>query len=304
VAVLAVVGVAVGWWLAGRVLLPLKRITGTARHLSSANLDERIGLDGPADELKRLADTFDEMLDRLERSFEGQRRFIANVSHELRTPLAVQRTALELGLLEPTAADVARVRSELLAANRRTERLIDGLLTLARSDCGPLDRQPVALDEIVRQAADQNAPAARAAGVRVELALEPATVNGEASLLLQLAANLIQNGVRHNHRGGCVRAEVSPAAGLRVTNTGPVVPEERLGQLFEPFARLGPARTGSDDEGAGLGLSIVWSICHVHEVPLRAVCQPGGGLDIRVPFRAVLPADPPALSAPATRQAS
>lgn len=281
-AALALVGILVGWWLAGRVLRPLHRITATARRLSSRNLHERIGLPGPADELKELADTFDDMLARLERAFDSQRTFIANVSHELRTPLAIQRTVIELGLSAPSAEDVARVRGELLAANHRTERLVAGLLSLARSDCGLERTEAVPLDSLAAEAAEASEQSADAAAMRIEVDTQPTTVLGDRVLLTQLVTNLVQNAVRHNHPGGYVRIEVSPDVGLRVLNSGPVVPEERVPDLFEPFSRLAPARTGAD--GIGLGLSIVRSICRVHGTAAQVTCRRGGGLDVRVPF--------------------
>jgi signal transduction histidine kinase len=285
IAALALVGVLVGWWLAGRVLRPLRRITATARRLSSRNLHERIALPGPADELRELADTFDGMLARLERAFDSQRKFIANVSHELRTPLAVQRTVLELGLSSPDAEDVARVRDELLEANHRTEHLIGGLLSLARSDCGLERAEPVPLDALAREVADSFRQSAAAAGVRIELDTQPTTVTGDRVLLTQLVTNLVQNAVRHNHRDGDVRVIVSPDAGLRVCNTGPVVPEERVDGLFEPFVRLASPRAGADgSDGAGLGLSIVRAICRAHGTSVSASARPGGGLDIRIPL--------------------
>lgn len=282
VAALAVIGILVGWWLAGRVIRPLHRITAAAHRLSSRNLNERIALTGPADELKELADTFDDMLARLERAFDSQRKFIANVSHELRTPLAVQRTIIELGLSSPSAEQVARVKAELLAANHRSERLINGLLSLARSDCGLERMDPVPLDVLAAEAAESCQQSAAAAGVRIELDSQPTTVLGDRVLLTQMVTNLVQNAVRHNHADGYVRVEVAPKAGLRVLNTGPVVPEDRVAELFEPFVRLAPPRTAGD--GVGLGLSIVRAICLAHGTSVHVSCRRDGGLDVQVPL--------------------
>jgi signal transduction histidine kinase len=282
IATLGVVGILVGWWLAGRVLRPLHRITATARRLSSRNLDERIALSGPDDELKELADTFDGMLARLERAFDDQRRFIANVSHELRTPLAVQRTIIELGLSSPATGDVARAKAELLEANRRTERLINGLLSLARSDCGLEHADLVRLDLLVTEVVDSFRQGAAAADVQIELDTRPATVVGDRVLLTHLMTNLVQNAVRYNQPGGYVRVEASADAGLRVSNTGPLIPEEKVDELFEPFVRLAPPRTGV--EGAGLGLSIVRAICRAHGTSATASARPSGGLDVRIPL--------------------
>jgi signal transduction histidine kinase len=279
IVVLAVIAVVAGWWFAGRVLRPLHRITATARRLSLANLDERIALGGPADELKELADTFDAMLERLERAVDGQRRFIANASHELRTPLAIQRAAIEIGLADPSPQQVERMREELLRANRRTERLIDGLLVLAQGERGLDAREPVRLDELVGEVVDQHRGAAAEKGVTIRQSLRPVTVSGDPILLSRLAANLVHNAIRHNRRGGHVRVTVSPESGLSVRNTGPTVPAERVPELFEPFRRLHATRTG---EGAGLGLSIVKSIARAHDAELSVRPNPGGGLDIAV----------------------
>jgi Signal transduction histidine kinase len=278
VVVLTAVSVAAGWWLAGRLLRPLHRITTTARRLSLSNLHERIALDGPQDEMKELADTFDAMLDRLERSVGSQRQFIANASHELRTPLAIQRAAIEIGLDDPSPERLAEVRRELLAVNRRTERLIEGLLTLAQGDRGLDSPEPVALDVLIRQARND----VPTDGVTVHLAAEPTTVLGDPVLLNRLFANLLHNAVRYNRPGGTVQVSLA-AHTLTVRNTGPEVPEERIDELFEPFRRLHTDRTGSVD-GAGLGLSIVASIARAHNATVDARPNPGGGLEVTVRF--------------------
>ena len=288
VVVLTIIAVLAGWWLAGRVLRPLHRITATARRLSLANLDERIDLTGPRDELKELADTFDAMLGRLERAVESQRRFIANASHELRTPLAIQRAAIQIGLADASPEQVARMRTELLEANRRSERLIDGLLTLAQGERGLDERLPVRLDEIAREVAESLRRTAREAGITIRLDTRPLTVAGDAVLLTQLVTNLLQNAVRYNHEGGEVYVGVSPEQGLTVRNTGPEVPAERVPELFEPFRRLHAPRTGPAD-GAGLGLSIVASIAHAHDATLAAHPNDGGGLDVMVRPPALTP---------------
>jgi len=286
VAVLAVVGLAVGYWLAGRVLRPVQHIAATARRLSGANLHERIQLEGPADEFTSLAATFDDMLDRLERSFADQRAFIANVSHELRNPLAAQRAAIQIGLARTTPESLTRVRTELLDANRRTETLIDGLLTLARSDSGLDHREPVELDVRARTAMDALRDFAAEAGVRIEVTTRPVVVNGDPVLLAQLVTNLVHNAVRYNHRGGRVEVTVTPEDGVRVANTGPVVPADRVAGLFQPFHRLDGSRLGTDG-GAGLGLSIVRSIARAHGSTVTATARPAGGLDVRVPLPVV-----------------
>ncbi|MDF5756200.1 ATP-binding protein [Spongiactinospora sp. TRM90649] len=281
IAVLTVVSVAVGWWLAGRVLRPIHTITATARRLSLSSLHQRISLDGPRDDLKELADTFDDMLDRLERSVESQRRFVANASHELRTPLAIQRAAIEIGLTAPSLERLPQVRRELLNATERSERLIEALLTLAQSEHGLDSREPVALDEVVRKAVRE----VRAGEIEVTADAEPVTVAGDPTLLARLVTNLLDNAVRYNRPDGQVAVGLSADGTLTVRNTGPAVPPDRVTELFEPFRRLHPARSRSNG-GAGLGLSIVAAIARAHdaEVTARPNAGVGGGLELTVRF--------------------
>ncbi|MEV4641084.1 ATP-binding protein [Actinoplanes sp. NPDC049548] len=284
VVVVAVLAFVVCWWLTGRLLRPLQRINGTARRLSLSNLHERIALTGPDDELKDLADTFDAMLDRLERGVEAQRRFAANVSHELRTPLAVQRTAVEVGLADPTPERLARVRRELLRTTERSERLIEGLLALAQGERGLQDPGPVDLAALTTRVVEQHRAAAERAGVRLDVTVGALTVTGDEVMLAQLVGNLVQNAVRYNEAGGSVAVTLSSAGGLSVRNTGPRVPPERVDELFEPFRRLHAERTGPA-EGAGLGLSIVVAIAGAHGGEVGAAANPDGGLTVTVTFR-------------------
>jgi signal transduction histidine kinase len=280
VVVIVVLAFAVSWLLTGRLLRPLHRITGTARRLSLSTLHERIALDGPQDELKQLADTFDAMLDRLEKAVDSQRRFVANASHELRTPLAVQRTAIEVGLADPSPRRLAEVRAEMLRNTLRSERLIEGLLVLAQGERGLDHRAPVDLEAVVGQVVEDNLPLAERARVAVSAGTRPVTVAGDEVLLTRMTANLVQNAIRHNHPGGDVEVELSPEA-LTVRNTGPAVPPERVEELFEPFRRLHADRTGSDG-GAGLGLSIVAAIVRAHGGTVRAAAGADGGLSVAV----------------------
>jgi signal transduction histidine kinase len=279
---LVVLALLLGWWTAGHVLRPVHAITTTARRLSWQNLHERIALAGPADEFTELADTFDSMLERLDNAFASQRRFIANASHELRTPLTVQRAAIQIGLTNnPSREKLAVLRGQLLDSNRRAERLIDGLLLLARSDQGLLHCERVALDEIAAEAVAEHEPTARAACVAVDLDLEPTSVYGDPVLLAQLVTNLVQNAIRHNRPGGKVQVHTSPIQGLTVRNTGPHVAAELLPELFEPFRRGLAART-SPVQGVGLGLSIVRSITDAHSGSITMDPNAGGGLKVRV----------------------
>jgi len=291
-AALAVLCFGLGWLIAGRALRPLKQITGAARRLSGETLHERIDLQGPEDELKELADTFDAMLERLDQAFAGQRRFVANASHELRTPLAVSRTVLEVAMGDPAASgDLRQVGRTLLVTNERSERLIDGLLALASSDNEPL-RVPVDLADVAAQTLEQVAAEAAERGVTVRSALAAAPVTGDGVLLERLALNLLQNGIRHNADGGWVEVVTAAAPGawseIVVANSGPVVPPYEVEALFEPFRRLQAERTASD-RGVGLGLSIVRAVARAHGGVVTAAPRDGGGLVVRVGLPVAVP---------------
>jgi signal transduction histidine kinase len=272
--------------MAGRVLSPLGRITRTARAVAGSDLSRRIELDGPDDELKELADTFDEMLERLQRAFTAQQRFVGNASHELRTPLAINRTLLEVHLSDPGAPmELQQLGKTLLATNERSEQLVEGLLLLARSDNEIVDRKPVDLAEAASQAIDQTRGEAQAKGVQLRASLEPAVVQGNGVLLERIALNLVQNAVRYNAaEDGWVEVVTSAEKGqalLLVANTGPLVPAYEVDNLFEPFRRLRTERTGSD-KGVGLGLSIARSVARAHGGVITAEPREGGGLVMRV----------------------
>ncbi|MEV7419466.1 ATP-binding protein [Streptomyces sp. NPDC089919] len=284
-AVFAVLSIALAWWMAGRVLRPVAVITETARRLSGANLHERIDLPGPPGELKRLADTFDGMLGRMEQLVSAQRRFAANAAHELRTPLAVQRAAAEIGLAgDPDPAKVARIRERLIGLAEESERMIEGLLLLAASEEGLEATEPVRLDRTAAAGLADAAEAAGARGVTVTAALGPLTVAGDPVLLEHLVGNLVGNAVRHNRDGGSLVVTTGPS-GLTVTNTGPVIAPEDVPRLLEPFRRRAP-RQGSPAEGVGLGLSIVAAIARAHGATLTAEANPapGGGLTVHLSF--------------------
>ncbi|KJY43823.1 histidine kinase [Streptomyces sp. NRRL B-1568] len=282
---LAVIAFAFGYAMAGRVLSPLGKITRTARRVAGTDLSRRIELGGPDDELKELSDTFDEMLDRLERAFTAQQRFVANASHELRTPLAINRTLLEVHLSDPGASpELQQLGKTLLATNERSEQLVEGLLLLARSDNEIVDRKPVDLAEVASQAIDQARTEAQAKGVELRGTRQPAVVQGNGVLLERIALNLVQNAVRYNAPDGWVEVTTETQPGqavLVVENTGPVVPAYELDNIFEPFRRLRTERTGSD-KGVGLGLSIVRSVARAHGGRITAVPREGGGLVMRV----------------------
>ncbi|MFF0788948.1 sensor histidine kinase [Streptomyces spiralis] len=283
---LAVIAFAFGYAMAGRVLSPLGRITRTARAVAGSDLSRRIELDGPDDELKELADTFDDMLERLQRAFTAQQRFVGNASHELRTPLAINRTLLEVHLSDPGApVELQQLGKTLLATNERSEQLVEGLLLLARSDNQIVERKPVDLAEVATQAIDQVHGEAQAKGVEIRGARKPAVVQGNGVLLERIALNLVQNAVRYNvAEEGWVEIDTDVHHGqavLVVTNTGPVVPAYEIDNLFEPFRRLRTERTGSD-KGVGLGLSIARSVARAHGGHISAQPREGGGLVMRV----------------------
>ncbi|MFD7442771.1 sensor histidine kinase [Streptomyces sp. NPDC059909] len=283
---LSVIAFAFGYAMAGRVLSPLGKITRTARRVVGSDLTRRIELDGPDDELKELADTFDEMLERLERAFTAQQRFVANASHELRTPLAINRTLLEVHLSDPGAPDELRqLGKTLLATNERSEQLVEGLLLLARSENQIVERKPVDLAEVATRAVDQARGEAEAKGVEFRGRRAPVIVQGNGVLLERIALNLVQNAVRYNvPDAGWVEVTTEAAHGhavLVVSNTGPVVPAYEIDNLFEPFRRLRQERTGSD-KGVGLGLSIARSVARAHGGRIIAEPREGGGLVMRV----------------------
>ena len=287
-AVIAVAAAAIGWLIAGRVLRPLRTITAAARRISASSLHERLALHGPDDELKELADTLDSLFARLEASFDAQRRFAANASHELRTPLTRERTLLQVTLADPAATTGTwqAVSQELLASNAEQERLIEALLTLASSEAGPGEREPADLAAITSAALAAARPAISRLGLHVHADIQPAALDGDPLLVQQLAANLIDNAVRHNIPGGDIQitTSTSPAgAVLSVTNSGQVIPAAEVDRLFQPFQRLGP-RPARRDGGHGLGLSIVRAIATAHAATITAQPRPGGGLAIDVTF--------------------
>ncbi len=286
--VVSLAAIWLGWMITGRAMRPIKQITATAQRVAERSLHERIGLGGPPDELRELADTFDAMLERLDRSFDGQRRFVANASHELRTPLAINRTLLEVALSRPdVCAGMLQLGHTLLEVNGRNERLIDGLLTLARSEAAPAPVEAVDLASVAAHVLDQVRGEAPTLAIRSTLQAAP--TSGDPVMLERLTFNLVQNALRYNTPTGWVSVTTHHAdTGVRlvVANTGPVVAAYEVPRLFEPFRRLAD-RVGSA-RGAGLGLSIVESVARSHGGTVKASANPGGGLTVQV----TLPAGP------------
>jgi signal transduction histidine kinase len=296
VALAALTGLSVllGWAVAGRVLRPLQRITATAQRVSQDNLDERIGLEGPRDELKELADTFDGMLERLSGAFASQRRFVANASHELRTPLSVIRTEVDVTLADPDAtnAELRAMGETVRDATVATERLIQALLTLARSEGGIVRRDAADLADGARVALAQTAQEAADLHLEMRSTLDAAPIHGDRPLLERLVANLVENAVRHNRPGGMVEVRTLQAAGrsvVEVRNDGALVPAEAVASLLEPFQRLD---RGARGDGAGLGLSIVRSVAEAHGGSVELRARPSGGLVVRVSLPAREGANP------------
>jgi signal transduction histidine kinase len=291
-AVMAAVSVLLGWVVAGRVLRPVRTINAAARRVSARNLHQRLALDGPDDEFKELGATLDDLLERLDTSFEAQRRFVANASHELRTPLTVERTLLQVALADPdlTLDTLRGVCEKLLASGADQERLIDALLTLASSERGLEEREPFDLAEIARRSLGEDVlDRARGRGLRVRTDLAAAPAVGDPQLALQLVSNLLDNAVRHNRDDGLVVLRTGTRAGrpfLSVANSGRAVPEAEIGRLLEPFQQLGGQRTGHRD-GHGLGLAIVAAIAAAHGAALSVRPGADGGLTVEVAF------DPP-----------
>jgi signal transduction histidine kinase len=287
-AVMAGVSLAVGWLVAGRFLGPLRMITATTREISATNLHDRLNLTGPEDELKELADTFDQLLDRLARSFAFERQFVANASHELRTPLAGMRTSLDVAMAKPgpVPAHIRTLADRLRRELDQVDRLLDSFLTLAHTQQGPLDDEwTVSLRELARVALESRADAISATGMDIEQQQRPdAWVTGNETLLSRMVENVIDNALVHNQPGGWVRVSTEVddnRAQLVVENGGPVLDPDQVRQLTQPFRRIGAERTGSDD-GSGLGLAIVSSIVEVHSGTLDLVALTDGGLRVAI----------------------
>jgi len=311
-AIVVVIGTVGGYLLAKQALRPVARLTQTARQLSTDNLDQRINLGGPDDELRELADTFDEMLGRLDAAFDSQRLFVANASHELRTPLSVIRTELEVTMSDPDASaeELRRMGDVVILATERAQRLVASLLTLARLqavDRGELEvREPVDMAALVAPILQTVAAEAADKGVKLETELEPGVTVGDPRLLERLVGNLVENAIRHNVPNGWLRVTTGQTAErvwVHVSNGGAVIPSGDVDALFEPFRRGGRVRTAT--RGAGLGLAIVRLIVDAHHGKLQAAAPPFGGLAIRIELPKA-PAETPApseLSPPEPRPA-
>ncbi len=283
-ALMVVVSFLLGWFIAGRFLRPLRTVTATANDISANNLHQRLPVQGN-NEFAELSSTLNDLFERLERSFESQRRFVANASHELRTPLTAERALLQVALADPnaSAASLREACHELIGLSEAQERLIDSLLTLASGEQGIEQREPIDLGDIATAVVAARDGEAKRRGVTIETSLRPAPTSGDPRLAESLIANLVDNAIRHNVAGGTVSVSTTSMPGIRVVNSGKVIAPDQVEQLFQPFQRLGAQRVHHHD-GHGLGLAIVQAIATAHGAVITANARPEGGLDIEVSF--------------------
>jgi signal transduction histidine kinase len=292
-AIMAIVSVGLGWLVAGRMLAPLRTITAAADRISDTNLNERLGMSGPRDELRLLADTIDRLLARLEAAFEAQQRFVANASHELRTPLAMMRTTLDVAIAKPggTPIQTRELEAELRVDLDHADQLLESFLTLARSQHGQLEeRSQVALEPLIRSALGDRADQIAAKELTVETDLNAVEVAGSPTLLRRMIENVIENAVRHTKPGGLVEIALTSSDGRQarvvIASSGPLLDPGAVAQLAQPFKRLSQDRTGSQD-GHGLGLSIVAAVAAAHGGQLDLHAPAEGGLRVHITLPAV-----------------
>ncbi|MFJ1617537.1 sensor histidine kinase [Streptomyces sp. NPDC088251] len=285
-AVLLLIALFLGWLVAGRMLAPLQQVTTTARGIAGSTLHERITLGGPKDEIRELADTFNDMLGRLDRTFEAQRRFASNASHELKTPLTGMRALLQVALAAPEEHRLQDIGPKLLTLTTRSAEILNALLTLARADQGGVAMEDVELDDVAREVTVQTRAQADDLGVEVTVTCARAEVRGDRVLLRQLTGNLVENAIRHNHRGGTARVCVEErteegVARFVVSNTGRRFSKEETDRMREPFHRLDTRQAGQSGRvaGHGLGLAVAESIARAHAGTLRITPLENGGLE-------------------------
>jgi two-component system sensor histidine kinase VanS len=289
---LGIIGVTGGWILAGVILRPLHRINRAARIAATGRLDHRIHLAGPRDEFRELADSFDYMLERLHDAFETQERFAANASHELRTPLTITATMLEVAQADPEGQDYPVLLERLRLTNARAIAITEALLRLSNANAITLNSEPLDLAEIASEIAAECADEAEEKQVELEVDVAPALISGDRTLMEQLATNLIQNAIRHNHANGHVLVSTGYEPGtlkavLWIENTGAFYTKELAARLTEPFLR-GDARIRGATSGHGLGLTLVDRITSLHEGKLSIAPREEGGLitAVTLPSRA------------------
>jgi signal transduction histidine kinase len=289
-AVAAVLSIGLGWLVAGRVLRPLRTMTAATQRISEQNLHQRLAVAGPDDELKRLGDTIDDLLARLEAAFDAQRRFVANASHELRTPLTMMRTALDVATRKPgpPVPAVTALAGKIRVGLDRADRLVESFLTLARAEHGgTVHRTTVALDKLATTVLADRFDAINGMHLTVRQDHHDAPVPGSEALLTHLTGNLIDNAIRHNQPGGWIHVATDTDTGtgtarLVVENCGSIVDPSRVDELAQPFRRAVRDRTTANDTGVGLGLSIVAAITTTHHGTLDLHARPHGGLRVTV----------------------
>jgi len=292
-AIMTIVSIVLGWLLAGRVLAPLRTITATADRISDTNLHERLGMSGPRDELRLLADTIDRLLARLEAAFDAQQRFVANASHELRTPLAMMRTTLDVAIAKPggVPAQTRELDAELRVDLDHADQLLESFLTLAHAENGQLDEHNrVALEPLIHSALSDRADQIAAKDLTVETDLDAVEVAGSPTLLQRMLENMIENAVRHTQPGGLIEIALASSDGRQarvvMASSGPSLDPGAVAQLAQPFRRLSQDRTGSQD-GHGLGLSIVAAVAAAHGGQLDLYARPEGGLRVQITLPAI-----------------
>jgi signal transduction histidine kinase len=280
-AIFALLGAAGAYWIARESLRPVQRLSQLAQQVQAQSLDRRLALQGPADEVKALADAFDKMLARLERAFEQQGRFVADAAHELRTPLATLRTNLEVVRQDPNAtlSDYQEMGQVLDRALGRMEHLVEDLLLLAQGE-REIQREPISLGVLLTETLDEMRPLAQSDQVTLNLDMtSELDVVGDMPLLVQAFGNLIENGIRYNRPGGSVtvraRREKNGVA-VQIEDTGMGIPSDELAHIFERFYRVERSRDRYRG-GAGLGLSITAHIIQLHEGHIRVESTPGVG---------------------------
>jgi signal transduction histidine kinase len=286
--IMAVVSAVLGWVVAGRVLAPLRTITATTERISATDLHERLAMPGPRDELRLLADTIDRLLARLEAAFDAQRRFVANASHELRTPLAMMRTTLDVAIAKPSGVpeQTRQLDADLRTDLEHADQLLESFLTLARAESGRLEEHnQVALEAILTASVNARVEQIAAKHLRVETHLAAVAASGSSTLLARMIDNVIDNAVRHTEPGGTIKLTLAPIDGqlarMIVDSSGPVLEEDVVDQLAQPFKRLRQDRTGSQN-GHGLGLSIVAAVAAAHDGSLELDPRAEGGLRVQI----------------------
>jgi two-component system sensor histidine kinase VanS len=283
-AIMTAVSISLGWLVAGRVLRPLRTMTATTRQISERNLNERLALSGPQDELKDLADTVDGLLARLEAHVAEQQRFAANASHELRTPLAITQTLLDVARNDPDHEN-GELFERLHHLNTRAIDLAEALLLLSRAEQKTFTPENLDLSLIAEEATETLLPLAEKHGITLETSGEMTPTLGSETLLLQLTTNLVHNAIIHNlpQRGAVwVRSSLHPNhVELTVENTGENLAPQLVSRLAEPFQR-GTERTRTDHAGVGLGLAIAKSVAQAHDGTLTLTPRAAGGLRVTV----------------------